>query len=119
VGRIKVKLLLAIVVVATLATTIPALAVTQTNCPSSGACDEETKKAERIIGTSSADRIFADLFNKDSDRVEAKQGDDEIVVRDGDAKDTVDCGKGRDDVVYANRQDDIANNCEHVRYREP
>jgi hypothetical protein len=36
-------------------------------------------------------------------------------VRDGDSRDRVDCGKGRD-VVRANRHDNIANNCERVRY---
>ena len=81
----------------------------------------ETSANDRIIGTSDIDLIFANMpgVNSDRDRVEeAKQGNDEIVVRDGDANDTVDCGKGRDDIVYANRHDVIANNCEHVRYRE-
>jgi hypothetical protein len=70
-----------------------------------------------IIGTRSADDILADFpgVNNDRDRVEAAQGNDEIHVRDGDARDTVDCGKGRDE-VWANRHDDIANNCERVRY---
>ena len=115
-GRIKVKLLLAIVVVATLATSIPALAATRTtNCDSSGDCDERFKTAERIIGTTGADDIFAQLIHRDRDIVDAKQGNDFINVRDGDARDRVDCGKGRD-VVRANRDDNIANNCERVRY---
>jgi hypothetical protein len=117
VGRIKVKLLLAIVVVATLATTIPALAATRTTdcADQSGDCEERFKTAERIIGTTGADDIFADLIDDDRDIVDAKQGSDHINVRDGDRRDRVDCGKGRD-VVRANRHDNIQNNCERVRY---
>ena len=117
-GRINVKLLLALVTIATLAVAVPALADT-IDC--NGDPCVETSDNDRIIGTNGIDLIFANMpgVNSDRDRVEAKQGNDEIVVRDGDAKDTVDCGKGRDDIVYANRHDNIANNCEHVRYREP
>ena len=68
-----------------------------------------------IIGGRAADDIFAQRFGGDRDRVESKQGRDFINVRDGDRRDRVDCGKGRD-VVRANRHDNIANNCERVRF---
>jgi hypothetical protein len=62
-----------------------------------------------------ADDILAQFFRGDRDRVDAAQNDDFINVRDRDNRDSVDCGKGRD-VVQANRGDNIANNCERVRY---
>ena len=115
--RIKVKRLSAIGVVATLSTAVPALAAPlTTDCADqSGDCRERFKVPERIIGTRGADDILAQLINRDRDIVHAKQGRDFINVRDGDSRDRVDCGKGRD-VVRANRHDNIANNCERVRY---
>jgi hypothetical protein len=118
VGRIKLKLLLAIVIIATLAVAVPAWAQTFTiDCDEQSGDCRESPFNDLIIGTRSADDILADFpgVNNDRDRVEAAQGNDEIHVRDGDARDTVDCGKGRDE-VWANRHDDIANNCERVRY---
>jgi hypothetical protein len=125
VGRIKVKLLLAIVVVATLAVAAPAWADIF-NCPG-GLCEappflesedntfNESSDNDRIIGGSGDDDINAQRYSDDTDEVESKQGRDHINVRDGDRRDEVDCGKGND-VVRANRHDDIANNCERVRY---
>ena len=76
---------------------------------------EETRDNDLIFGGREKDRIFAELFDEDRDRVEAWQGNDRIDVRDGDGDDRVDCGKGRD-VVFANvaRGDNILNNCERV-----
>jgi hypothetical protein len=76
---------------------------------------EETPGNDLIFGGREKDRIFAERFDEDRDRVEARQGNDRIDVRDGDGDDRVDCGKGRD-VVFANvaRGDNILNNCERV-----
>ena len=126
--RIKLKLLLAIVVVATLAVAAPAWADIF-NCPG-GLCeappfleDEDNTFYEssddhindHIIGGSDDDDINAQKYSDDTDNVESKQGRDHINVRDCDRRDEVDCGKGND-VVRANRHDDIHNNCERVRY---
>jgi hypothetical protein len=126
--RIKLKLLLAIVVVATLAVAVPAWADI-IDCPG-GLCealpfleDEDNTFYEfpddhindHIIGGSGDDDINAQKYSDDTDNVESKQGRDHINVRDGDRRDEVDCGKGND-VVRANRHDDIQNNCERVRY---
>jgi hypothetical protein len=113
VRRVKLVLMLATVgVTMLLATAVPAAAAT-IRC-GGGSCFE-TPFNDFIIGGRAADDIFAQPFGGDRDRVESKQGRDFINVRDGNRRDRVDCGKGRD-VVRANRHDNIANNCERVRY---
>jgi hypothetical protein len=125
VRRIKPALMLATVVITTLVVAAPAWAVT-IFC-SGGLCEVppaiesddntffESDENDRIISGSGDDDINAQESSNDTDDVESKQGRDDINVRDGDRKDEVDCGKGND-VVRANRHDDIANNCEKVRY---
>jgi Ca2+-binding RTX toxin-like protein len=50
------------------------------------------------------------------DRISGGAGNDTIVASNGSAaKDVITCGDGRD-TVFADRGDDVAADCERVRY---
>jgi hypothetical protein len=125
VKRIKLVPLLVIVVVTTLALAGPAWAATiscfggDCSAPNAFKNDNntflESPFNDHIIGGRGADDILAQFFRGERDRVDSAQGNDSINVRDGDNRDSVNCGKGHD-TVLANRGDNIANNCERVRY---
>jgi WD40-like Beta Propeller Repeat/RTX calcium-binding nonapeptide repeat (4 copies) len=75
---------------------------------------------DRVCGGVGAQSIVGDLGRDllipgpGHDRVVANEGADSVSLRDGD-KDSVGCGGGRD-LVRADRIDEVARNCERVRY---
>jgi len=71
------------------------------------------KQAGTTIGGSSEDDEIEGTKGPDS--IDAGGGNDEVDARDGET-DTIDCGGGKKNKVKADRDDEVAKNCEKVKF---